>query len=304
LGFFDQRFVIVAGKGGVGKSTLSAALGLVAAGRGLRTLVLEFNASDRIPALFGQSPGGNEPLKLSEGLYTLNLRPEAALKEYALMKLHSETAYKVVFRNDFMERFVKMIPGMHELLLIGKAWHMEEERDEMGHPEWDMIIVDAPSTGHGVALFALPKTIMNAVKKGPMARDAKAIRALLTDPVRTSFHVVALPEELPFQESAELLEENRNNLGLPEGCVFVNQVWPESGIDADLEKEMSGEPGLEGVVHCLKYMKTRRESQDVYLKKINEEWSRELVEVPYVFSEAFGEKEVQTIARHLSSVLG
>jgi len=295
--------VIIGGKGGVGKSSVSAALGILSADRGLRTVILEFNASHRIPALFGKEPIEDELLKLRHGLYTLNLRPDAALKEYALMKLHSETAYKVVFKNDFMEKFVKMIPGMHELLLIGKAWHMEEERDETGHPEWDMIIVDAPSTGHGIALFALPQTIMNAVKKGPMARDAKGIRALLTDSERTSFHVVVLPEELPFQESTELLEENRNNLHLPEGCVFVNQVWPESGVDAAVEKEIGGKPDLEGVLHCLNYMKTRREVQDVYLKKIGKEWSNESVEIPYVFSNAFGEKEVQEIARHLSFAL-
>ena len=118
MDFFKRRFVIIGGKGGVGKSSVCAALGSLSAGQGLRTLILEFNSSHRIPALFGKKPVDDELLKLRHGLYTLNLRPDAALKEYALMKLRSETAYKMVFKNDFMvTTFVRQAGGE-----LRRAW--------------------------------------------------------------------------------------------------------------------------------------------------------------------------------------
>lgn len=307
---FDKRFVIVAGKGGVGKSTVAAAIGLAAARRGLRTLIAELNTTEKVPLFFGLPPVGYQLREVAPNLHTINIQPGPALEEYGLMKLKYRTAFRVVFENDFMRKLVRMIPGMNELLLIGKAWYEEDRVDDAGKPFWDMVIIDAPATGHGVSLLRLPSVVLSVVKSGPMADDTRAIRALLTDPRRTAFNVVALPEELPFAETLELLDQNDDVLEIPLGHLFINQVWPSSlGGDAleavekaAAEQRSAGAvsadstPDLGAVADCLQYLESRRRSQEEFLHKFRSLDTVQPVEIPYVFDEPFGADAIDAIS--------
>ena len=186
---FQRRFVIVSGKGGVGRSTIAASLGLAAARYGMRTCVVQLNTRDELGRIFGVDASGYEPVQLVPNLplFGCDLRPADALREYGQMKLHFRTLHKLVFENDVMQRLLRMIPGMNELVLLGKAWHMEaQEHGSDGKPAWDLIVIDAPATGHGVSLLRLPQTILAAVPVGPMADDARQMQALLEDPVRNA----------------------------------------------------------------------------------------------------------------------
>ena len=197
---FQRRFVIVSGKGGVGRSTVCTALGLAAARYGLRTCIVQLNTRDDVGPFFGQAASAHAPLQLDPHLplFAANLRPADALREYGTMKLRFRALHNLVFENDVMRKLLRMVPGMNEMLMLGKAWHMEnQEFNANGTPVWDLLILDAPATGHGVSLLRLPQVIVEAVPVGPMAEDARAMQALLEDPQRTSFHVVTLPQELP-----------------------------------------------------------------------------------------------------------
>jgi anion-transporting ArsA/GET3 family ATPase len=304
--FFERRFIIVGGKGGVGKSTLSAAIGLAAARRGKRTLIAELDTSEKVPVLFGKPRSGYAIQQVHDNLFSINIQPEPALREYGLMKLRYKAAYKVVFENDFMRRLLRLIPGMNELLLIGKAWHLEQERRPNGAPVWDTIVVDAPATGHGVSLFRLPAVILSAVKSGPLADDTRQIRDLLTDPRRTSFHIVTLPEEMPYNETVELIRQTREVLRIPTGYVFVNQVWPRvvDPRDAELLEQFRADrlrpdPQTDAVLECARYMEARRSMQDEYLERIRTRIPLPRVEIPYVFAEDFGYDAVARIADHV-----
>ena len=221
----DKRFLVVAGKGGVGKSSVASALGLRSARAGRRTIIAELGARSSVPSLFGRERSSYEPIELEENLFTLHIEPDPALHEYAMRKLKFEALFNLVFENVGMRRFLDVIPGMHELLLLGKAFDLERE-ESGGSPTWDRVIIDAPATGHGVSLLRLPQVILEVIEQGPMADEARRMRELLEDERRTAMVIVTLLEEMPIRETVELYEAATKTLQMPMGPVIANRVWP------------------------------------------------------------------------------
>lgn len=302
--FFDKRFVIVAGKGGVGKSTMCAALGLAAARRGKRTVIAELNTREKASLFFGRPPSGYSTQRLAENLYSINIQPDPALKEYALMKLKFERAYKVLFDNPAMKRLLRMVPGMSELFLLGKTFNMERDRRKDGSPEWDMIIVDAPATGHGISLLRLPETILQVAKTGPMAEEVRLMRDLLLDERRTQINIVALPEEMPVRETQELMTQVDELLSIPKGYLLVNQVWPDLFTDREMDWVRTlhdanrSDPLIDGAMACTEWMMKRRRMQDRYIEQLRN-MDMPAIEVPFLFTESFGADEIATISDHV-----
>jgi len=288
---FQRRFVIVSGKGGVGRSTVCTALGLAAARYGLRTCIVQLNSNDDVGPVFGRSASGHAPVQLDPQLplFAANLRPADALREYGTMKLRFRALHHLVFENDVMRRLLRMVPGMNEMLMLGKAWHMEaQEFGADGKPAWDLLIIDAPATGHGVSLLRLPQVICEAVPVGPMAEDARQMKALLEDPMRTSFHVVTLPQELPASEAIELSELARTVIGVPTGYLFINSVLPrllgeaqrrvvEQASLADLS------PLLRDALQSTLAYEHWRSAQQVQIQRLHRFARLPVVELPHMF---------------------
>ncbi|MBL8788786.1 MAG: ArsA family ATPase [Deltaproteobacteria bacterium] len=307
---FEKRFVIVAGKGGVGKSVVCAALGLVAARRGLRTCIAELNTREKAPLFFGKPPSGYAYQEIYPNLFSINILPDPALREYGLMKLRFERVYKLVFENEAMKRLLKVIPGMNELFLLGKAFNMEREKRRDGRPLWDLIIVDAPATGHGVSLLRLPDTILKVADAGPMAEEVGAMRDLLLDPRRTLVNLVTLPEEMPVRETFELANQLEGQLRMPKGFLFVNGIWPEllsetdqglvTALDAVLPpSEVRARAGVEGLAQMLE----RRRFQEAHLTELADHMPWPRVELPYLFRERFDLSAITLLADTLVSQL-
>lgn len=300
-GPLGRRFTLVTGKGGVGKSTVTAILARLSAAAGRRTLVCELNAQERIPPLLGHPPVGPEVTRLEDQLYSVNIAPPAALEEYALMKLHYRAIYTLVFDNPLVRRFVEFVPGMNDLLMFGKAFNHEREVDEDGRPVWDAIIVDAPATGHGVSFFRLPKVIRDAVPAGNMHDEAEAMWGLLTDRQRTTIHLVTLPEELPVQETRELHRRLRDELGLPLGHLVLNMT-PASLLDADEARLFDalgpGRPD-DPVLGPLWEATRIRRGREAMAARYAEELATlglPMVTLPTVYSSHFGRKEIDALA--------
>ncbi len=300
---FEKRFVIVAGKGGVGKSVICAALGLAASRRGLRTCIAELNTREKAPLFFGKRPSGYAYQELRPNLYSINVLPDPALREYGLMKLRFERVYKLVFENEAMKRLLKVIPGMNELFLLGKVFNMERERKKDGSPVWDMVIVDAPATGHGVSLLRLPDTILKLADTGPMAEEVGLMRALLLDPRRTAVNLVTLPEEMPVRETFELAAQLEGALGMPKGYLFVNALWPkllnetdaglldalDAVLPADATRARAG-------VHSLAAMVERTHFQQGHLAELSEHLPWPRIELPYLFLDKFDAEAIAQLA--------
>ncbi|MSQ81564.1 MAG: hypothetical protein EXR77_01435 [Myxococcales bacterium] len=286
---FDRRFAIVSGKGGVGRSTLSLALAYCAARYGLRTCVVQLGARDWAARAYGHDHASYAPVQIDPvlPLFAANLTPAEALREYGQMKLRFRALHNLVFENDVMRRLTKMIPGMNEMLMLGKAWHMEAaDRRANGAPTWDLLVIDAPATGHGVSLLRLPQTICNAVPVGPMAEDARAMRGLLEDPLRTALHVVTLPQELPASEALELCEHARTTLGVPTGYLFVNQVLPKlltEGQRRTLKRHhVVDKPLVSSALQATHTYENWRAGQQAQLTRLHHHSRLPVVELPHL----------------------
>ena len=178
----DRRLVVVTGKGGVGKSTVAAALAMLAARRGKRVLVAEVDARERVAPMLGGRPSGPVVRLVLPGISTVNVDPRHALEEYALMVVKVRAIYQAVFENRVVRFFLRAVPSLAETLMLGKILHEARSRGATGSPRWDLVIVDAPATGHAVQLLGVPKALLDTVPAGPLRRDAEWMQALLTDP--------------------------------------------------------------------------------------------------------------------------
>jgi len=239
----DRRLLIVTGKGGVGKSTVSAALALAATRAGKRVLVCEVNAQERVAPLLGEPPAGGTIREALPGLSTVNVTPQDAMREYGLMVLRFRTIYEAVFENRLVRYFLRVIPSLAELVMLGKILN-EAKAEEEGRPRWDLVLVDAPATGHAVQLLRVPSALVDTVPAGPLRRDAEWMQAMLVDPARTSLVIVTLPEEMPVNEAIDLDAQVRGVLGIHRAALVVNAM-PETRFTESEEARLAalaGEP--------------------------------------------------------------
>jgi Mrp family chromosome partitioning ATPase len=220
----ERAFLVVAGKGGVGRTTVAAALARAATGRGQRVLLAQMDSPERLTRMLGSKvPIGQEVVSVGEGLDAVNMTPKSALHEYAIMVLRYESLYRALFENRATRGFLGAIPGLDAYAMLGKAWWHTTEVS-FGRPRYDLVIVDGPASGHAVRMLTIPQAILEAVPKGPLARDAAAMRTLFTDPDRSGFVIVTLAEDLPARETSVLAGQARELLGMPLGPLVVNAV--------------------------------------------------------------------------------
>ncbi len=203
----DRRIIVVTGKGGVGKTSVSLAIGALAASRGMNTLVCETNGADQICGSWGMHSGGYAITPLAPHLSTMSIRAETAIEEYLMRVLRFRKLYEMVFKNRVMGPFLDAVPGLHDLIQLGKVFDLERERSSVlsGRTRtWDLVVVDAPATGHGISMLTAPRGMMRLTRSGPFHDNARDVAGLIEDPARTAIVLVSLAEELPVFETVEL----------------------------------------------------------------------------------------------------
>jgi hypothetical protein len=298
----DRRLVVVTGKGGVGKSTVSAALALVAARAGKRVLVCEVNAQERIAPLLGAPPAGGTVREAVPGISTVNVTPHDAMREYGLMVLKFKTIYDAVFENRLVRYFVRVVPSLAELVMLGKILH-EAKAEERGRPRWDLVVVDGPATGHAVQLLRVPSALLDTVPAGPLRSDAQWMEAMLVDPARTSLAIVTLPEEMPVNEAIELDGEVRSVLGIHRGALFVNAM-PEARFSreeaARLGALTSEPPPLGPAAQAARLHALRAEQAARYLERARAALDLPTTVIPLLPVASWGRDEVEHVARAIA----
>lgn len=296
----DRRLLFVMGKGGVGKTTVTAALALVAASRGKRVLVCEVNTSERISPLLGARPVGAEIGPVAPGIDAVVVRPQEAMRQYALMQLRYRAIYKAVFENRFVSRFLRFIPSLPELVMLGKILHHVREA------RWDLVLVDAPATGHGITFLRVPKALLDTVPPGAMRDDALWMQGLLVDPAVTAVEIVSLPEELPVNETIELATEVRQTLGMQPGSVFLNRAWShrfEAEEIRALERTFDP-PALDAAANAARAHALRAAATEKFQDRLVSELGLPLVPIPFVApSGGFGRLAIEEVAQAIEEGL-
>ena len=214
----DKRLVLVTGKGGVGKTTVAAALGLVAARHGKRVVLCEVAEQRRIPALLERLA--------HEELHHVSVDPERAKEEWLRYQLKSRTLAAVLGGSGLFQYLTAAAPGLTELVTMGKVWDLAQIAPRTGGPGYDLAIVDAPATGHGLAMLRAPSTYANIARVGPVGRHAERIDSFMRDPAQTGVLTVALPEEMPVNETVEFERALGRDLGMALDTIVVNALHP------------------------------------------------------------------------------
>ena len=302
----DQRLILVVGKGGVGRSTVAAAIAGQLAERGKRVLLFETNANDRFGNYFGKPPVGTDVVQLASNLWGVNATPATAIAEYGLMILKFKTVYDMVFENRVTRAFLRAIPGLDEYSLLGKAWfHTTEEKK--GVFAYDHIVFDMPASGHSLSMLRVPWVITETVPDGPLTRDARTIKALLQDPARTGAVLVTLAEEMPVNEAIEL-ETKLSAMGIVPQQIVVNQVFPDHAspgtpaakvIDALTAAPSLTSPLAELAHHAL-LSRERRVLNTHYIGELAERTKTPIRLLPMVFSAALGPADVKQLGTQLT----
>ena len=286
---------MVTGKGGVGKTTVAAALGLVAARRGQRTIVAEVARRDDVSRALGGE--GIQEEELAPGLHHLSIDPERAMELYLTDQLPSALAELLASSRTFTY-MAAATPGMRELLTVGKVWELaQEDRRALGARPYDLVVFDAPATGHGVAIFSAPRTFARTARVGRIARQGRTIDAMVTDPARTGVIAVARPEEMPVTETLSLQDALRDEVGLEVGLVVANAVLPQRFSAAEAVALEAAPDGPE--VRAARHAGARARAQRTQLRRLRRGARAPVTTLPFVFDGDL----MARLARELERVL-
>lgn len=310
-----RRLVVLSGKGGVGKSVVGAALALAARDRGLRVLVVEIDTPSPVAArlLGAKAPGPDGIAHALPGLDTINLEPRAVMDEYVRETARVDFIARKILANPVYHRFFAAAPGLPELMVLGKIMVLEEERTGWPRrPRFDVVIVDAPATGHGLSFLKVPLAASNAVPVGPVGHHARRILSLLRDPGRTALAVVAIPEEMAVVEAIELAAAAEKELGIGTRAVVLNACHERRFTAAqEMEvlslagKDVGGRlaPGVPAAaaLALARHHIRRRKLTAFYLKRLQKAVDVPVVPLPFLFDERLTRASVQVLAERLEA---
>lgn len=287
MSLLDRQLLVVTGKGGVGKTTVAAAIGLAAAWSGRRTLLVELASEAHLARLFGEdgTAGPGREIPLYPGLAGLALEPQQALEEYLAMALRVRALAERLVESRAFGYLAAAAPGLRELVTLGKVWHLSEQRTRDGDRRHELIVVDAPATGHGLGLLRTPRAFLEIARVGRVHEESRAIAELVADPARTGIVLVTRAEEMPVNETLDAIERLRP-LGLDAQALVVNALYPELVAAADREPlaalAPAGETARAAVRASLSHL-ARRENQEAELVRLAAATAVPRIELPFLF---------------------
>ena len=311
----DRRLLFFTGKGGVGKSTVTAATAVLAAEQGKKVLLVEVDAKNNLTALFEHEPVGFEPRQVYPGVFVMQMDTEASLREYLKVQARVPVFGRLGPLARAFDFVATAAPGVREILTVGKiCWDLRESIQ--GRADWDLIVVDAAATGHVISQLDAPRAIQELVAVGPIRNQTDWMVELLRDPALTALNVVTSPEEMPVNETIELMAAAREQLDVPLGVVVVNRVLPEPftrGDEAVFEAlhepaplaalRAGAGPGIDQVLDAARLAVSMRRSRAPHLAHLRDEVDLPLLLLPYLFVRDHGLRVTRMVADALGQEL-
>ncbi|MGZ5309776.1 MAG: ArsA family ATPase [Solirubrobacterales bacterium] len=297
----DKKLVVVTGKGGVGKSTVSFALGLAAAQRGKRAIVCEVASQENASRVFKRAELGFNEVEMAPNLWAISVDPDESMREYVLLQVKVRAMRDLLFRSKVFNYLAAATPGLKELVTIGKIWELAQpERKVKKGKHYDIVIVDAPATGHGVGFLQSPRTFAGIARVGPIHSQAVTLDAFITDHDQTGVAIVSLPEEMPVNESAFLEDQLTKEVGVSVDQVYMNGLYPKRfGKDDARQLEAALEESNDGArmaVRAALSEHRRARSQRDQLKRLKSRVSAPVRNLPFVFKPKLEVTDLERIA--------
>jgi anion-transporting ArsA/GET3 family ATPase len=293
--------VIVTGKGGVGKSTVALALALAAARRGKRTILCEVSAQEHLSRVFHRAEVGFHEVEMADNLWAISIDPDESLREYVLLQLKVKAMRDLLFKSRIFTYLAAATPGLKELVTIGKIWELAlEDRKVKQGRNYDLVIVDAPATGHGVGFLQTPRTFANVARVGPIRQQAEILDKFIRNRKRTGMAVVTLPEEMPVNETAKLERDLASEVGVPVSRIFCNGLYPErfpeeeGGALIELAAEREG--GVRVACRAAVSESRRARAEREQLARLEELTEAPVTTLPFLFEPELGVEEIGVLA--------
>jgi anion-transporting ArsA/GET3 family ATPase len=308
----ERRLVFVTGKGGVGKTTISAALALLAARRGKRTLVCEVDAKGTLAATFECAPLSFAPREVQSGLFAMTMNTEDSLREYVALQLRIPLLARLGPLARMFDFVASAAPGVKEILTVGKLCYEVRER------HYDLVVVDAVATGHIVGQLSAPQAINEMLQVGVVRDQTRWMIDLMEDPAITGLMIVTTPEEMPVNETVELAARLDADTHVPLAAIVVNRVLPElfGRSEADVfdrlrkkplldELVKASGPGTSIVLDAAALAVRLRRAQATELDTLRQALAGEVpfVYVPELFARIHGMRATAQVAEHLAEEL-
>jgi anion-transporting ArsA/GET3 family ATPase len=294
MSLYSRRLVIVSGKGGVGKSTVSAAIGMASAGRGLRTLLIEVASQERMSFLFDQGgPIGYHATPVYPGLDAFSIDPEKALEEYLVGQLKVRAMVERLVSNGAFGHVTAAAPGLRELVTLAKI------RQLLERGRHDFVVVDAPATGHGLGFLKVPRTFTRVARVGPVHARATWVAELLEDPAQTAVVLVTTPEELPVTETLEAIADVAGH-GVPLAGVIANAVYERlfDAADAEALAPLGGSGDAAAAASAARARIARTADQAEQLERVRPC----LAELPFLFAPRLDTTAVAGLGERLADL--
>jgi anion-transporting ArsA/GET3 family ATPase len=303
--FLDKRLVFVTGKGGVGKTTVAVALGLRAAAAGKRTIVCEVAAQENASRIFEHARVGFHEVEMEENLWAISIDPDESMREYVLLQLKVRAMRDMLFRSRIFNYLAAATPGLKELVTIGKIWELAQlDRKVKSGSKYDLVIVDAPATGHGIGFLQTPRTFAAIARVGPIHSQAEQLDRLITDHQHTGTAIVALPEEMPVNESAALERDLRADIGVAVDRVYMNGLYPERFSAAEagrLAGLAEGKGGADrAAARAALSEHSRARSQRAQLARLRRKVEAPVKSLPFLFEPELDVEAARRLSRKLA----
>jgi anion-transporting ArsA/GET3 family ATPase len=287
----DKRLVFVTGKGGVGKTTVAACLARVAARRGKRVIVCEV-AAERT---------WHDEVEVAPLIHSIAVDPEHAMREYLTDQVGGALS-KVMTSSRIFTYLAAAAPGLRELLMMGKVWDLAQlDQRRTGDTPYDLVILDAPATGHALGMLRTPRTFRDVARVGPISRQAGRIDAFLTNPELTGIVAVAAPEDMPVNETMEFLAALGEEMKLSPDAVVVNGVYPDRFRDSEMaaiEAVGPASPRLRAAITTYRRARYHR-NQVRRLRR-----RAPAITLPFLFETELGDSSLDALADVLERRLG